>query len=149
MSDDDDLERSSEDATGALVGAAVLGLVALVAFGFFGHGLLEAWAARGWLEAPGRRRERLGTQLHDRDEDGAWERVAHLPVGATVTVFYDPLDPSRSVLEPRVDLAGTLLAGFLGLFASAFGAGFLRRGLQPVPRLRRRRRGGAAPEAVT
>ncbi|MCW8139582.1 MAG: hypothetical protein KIT58_11845, partial [Planctomycetota bacterium] len=54
MSEDDDRERSSEDGTDALVGAALLGLVALVALGFFGHGLLEAWWASGWLEAPGR-----------------------------------------------------------------------------------------------
>jgi Protein of unknown function (DUF3592) len=51
----------------------------------------------------------------------AQDIVARYPDGAAVTVYYDPVDPSDSVLEP----GGTRGIAFLRLIGWAFAAGGL------------------------
>ena len=54
----------------------------------------------------------------------AAEVVARYPVGATVTVYYDPDHPERAVLEPGLHWSNLVLL-FVGLPFLAVGTGFL------------------------
>jgi hypothetical protein len=50
--------------------------------------------------------------------------AARYPVGAAVSVAYDPAEPDRSVLEPGVHLGDCLARAAFGLALIGFGAGF-------------------------
>jgi len=67
---------------------------------------------------------RVSYRLQPTGHSGASERVAQYPVGASVTVHYDPADPSQSVLETGWDWWNAFPVG-IGLFALGFCAVFL------------------------
>jgi hypothetical protein len=49
----------------------------------------------------------------------AVQTCARYPAGSTVTVYYDPANPSSSVLETRMAFAWQSLAVIAGFFAAA------------------------------
>jgi hypothetical protein len=50
----------------------------------------------------------------------AYAKVAKYPVGTTVSVYYDPNDPKRSVLEIVGDSSLLMLGGIFVIFALVF-----------------------------
>lgn len=67
---------------------------------------------------------RISYRLQPSGQSGASERVAQYPLGAPVTVHYDPADPSQAVLEVGWDAWNAFPIG-IGLFALGFCAVFL------------------------
>lgn len=67
---------------------------------------------------------RISYRLQSSGQSGASECVARYPVGASVTVHYDPADPSQAVLETGWDAWNAFPIG-IGLFALGFCAVFL------------------------
>ena len=59
-------------------------------------------------------------QISSHGKAEAENKVARYPVGAVVTVFYDPADPKRAVLEHKGDFSlailGLVFIGFAALF---------------------------------
>ena len=64
-----------------------------------------------------------GIEFASTTEDHARRRVARYPVGARVTVYYDPAAPATAVLEPGVSKASLVPLAFGVMFAT-FGGWF-------------------------
>jgi hypothetical protein len=56
--------------------------------------------------------------------DAAQKHVQGFPMGSMLTVYYDPADPTRSILEPGVPVGG-VLGSVLGALLVAGGAALL------------------------
>jgi hypothetical protein len=61
-------------------------------------------------------------------EDVAQREASSMPVGSAIRVFYDPGNPSRSLLTPGVPISGVISVVF-GLVLIAAGAGLVAVGL--------------------
>lgn len=55
--------------------------------------------------------------IEDTTSTAAQEKVKKFPAGSTVTVYYDPKDPRRAVLQKGGDSSLFILGGFFMLFA--------------------------------
>lgn len=76
-------------------------------------------------------------------EEWAQSEARSMPVGSSVSVFYDPGDPSRSLLTPGLPISSLILSA-MGLVLVAAGLALIALGLYlRAHHAKRRARGGA------